>query len=357
MSAPKKQKIGGRMARYYGAPRGGRHGGRMFGSTRPSFVDSDSDNDSDSDSDNDSDNDSDSKTAGKGVVYALVETTLSSDDGGESITSLHASKESAARAMRRQFDSHHASKYDEVMAKQKKPPSVKGEPLQNVEERYFCDVFEIRVNTSGNPIYINEVGYDGMRTDKMSIVAKTIQGPLAFHFDRDMLVTTIISVTGVTRVLADIIADYAVLPKVYLFEHSGYSYDDMSRSQTGPSTLYAADGGAAPPPKFCDEIIRDAICKSSELRDLVDGDIGAVLDSILGASNIAESPWIPSAKAAIINSIDSLSSVSFETKKNAASDALLIKEMEMMYHGGHKISEEFKFCKSANPFQTLRLHY
>jgi hypothetical protein len=204
---------------------------------------------------------------GKGVVYALAEDSQWHGEGGERHLSLHASKNSAARAMRALFDRGSGAFntiYDIVMGDKGLPASAAGEPLLQFEDN--PDFFECIVNDDGNPVHLFFNSKEG--TETLSINEKTIGGPLGFYFDRNLVADIIISTTGVTRVLADVIADYTI-PAVYLFEHTVSGADGNFSDEIWSSSLLAAPGGAAPSKEFAKTYIANAVRQSSEMRHYV----------------------------------------------------------------------------------------
>jgi hypothetical protein len=202
-----------------------------------------------------------SQYSGKGTVFALVEESQYGYEGGDVKTLLvHASKDAAARAMRKMFDCDYNSfqmMYNMAIGEHDDGSNaVKGTPLQEYDapELFVCET-----NAAGDPVFLSQYHEEtGGESYKLSISAKTIQGPAAYLFDREPVKNLIISSIGVTRVLSEIISDYAV-PSVFLFKCiETITYEGPA----GSSKLIAMDGGNAPSLEQAEATIRDALAHS-----------------------------------------------------------------------------------------------
>jgi hypothetical protein len=180
--------------------------------------------------------------------------------------SLHDTKNAAARAMRAQFDRNIFLKneYNLLIKDLEEPASVVGTPLQNLG----YGEFECKVNAAGDPVHLCFYDENSIKYESLVILEKTIKGPFArTFFDRKPVADLVILHTGITRVLADIIAEYAV-PSLFIFEHTEMCAEEGAVAHT--SELLALEGGSAPSPESAEATIRDAICMSSELNDIVE---------------------------------------------------------------------------------------
>jgi hypothetical protein len=152
----------------------------------------------------------DSNNGKSRVVYTLFEQIQNFNEhtGSMKTLSLHATKDAAVRAMCAQFD-HNAfpkNEYNLSMEYNEKPAIVDGAPLRN----FSHDGFYCKVNAAGDPVHLSAYDEESGKYEKLSIREKTIKGPFAStFFDLKLVADLVILHTGITRVLADIIAEYA----------------------------------------------------------------------------------------------------------------------------------------------------
>jgi hypothetical protein len=201
------------------------------------------------------------------VVYTLFEEiqNFSNHTGSVKTLSLHASKDAAARSMRAQFDRSDFLKneYNLLMEDLEEPAIFADATLQNLDG--YNSVF--KVNAAGNPVFLHAYNDESSKRTELSILEMTIEGPLAStFFDFKLVADLVILHTGITRVLADIIAEYTA-PSLFIFEHTSMLPDEGAFAES--SDLLALEGGSAPSPELAEATIRDAIRKS-ELRRIVD---------------------------------------------------------------------------------------
>jgi hypothetical protein len=201
------------------------------------------------------------------------------------------------------------------------------------------------VNDDGNPVHLFVRDEEGGET--LSIEEKSLKGPLASVFDRNLVVDIIISTTGATRCLADVIADYTI-PSVYLFKHIIQRRVMPPRRSDGAwweeeiasSSLLAAPGDAVPSPEFAKTHLANAVRQSSKIRLCVgDKDVWAVVVSILRATSKNELQTI----------IDSLQGIRSVTGATSKTNGALVK-IHIAYNNdkmGEICSEKFVFCAVA----------